>query len=297
MDSHSHSHIHTHLHHHEHSHNHHKASSKNIFIAFVLNFVFSIFEIIGGIITGSVAIISDAIHDFGDAISIGVSYYLEKKSKKKADENYTYGYGRFSVLGALITNLILIFGSIVVITNAIHRFVVPQEINYDGMILFAIVGTIVNLIATFVTSGGNSLNEKAVNLHMLEDVLGWIVVLIGAIIIKLTSWYFIDAVLSILVSIFILYNAIGFVITVVKIFLEKVPDEINISEIRKNILSIHNVEKIQSLHIWSIDGIEHCATIHVIVHNSNQDIKDNILKIFKKNKIVHYTIEMEDINI
>ena len=159
-------------------------TEKNILIAFLLNISFSLFELIGGMFTNSVAIVSDAIHDFGDSISIGISYFLEKKSKKKPDNKYTYGYTRYSILGAIITNSILITGSILVIINAVERIINPTEINYDGMIIFAVFGVIINFFAAQFTKEGDSLNQKAVNLHMLEDVLGWIVVLIGAIVIQ-----------------------------------------------------------------------------------------------------------------
>ena len=145
--------------------------------------------------TNSIAIISDAVHDLGDSLSIGISYFLEKKSKKKPDKNYTFGYTRYSVLGAIITNTILIIGSIIVIYNAIKRIINPVEINHNGMIIFAIVGALVNFIAAYMTKEGDSLNQKAVNLHMLEDVLGWIAVLIGAIIIKFTNFNLIDQIL------------------------------------------------------------------------------------------------------
>ena len=113
-------------------------TEKNILVAFVLNLLFSIFEFVGGIFTGSVAIISDAIHDIGDALSIGISYFLEKKSKKQPDDVYTYGYARYSVIGSVITTLILLFGSVMVIYNAILRIINPVPINYNGMILFAV---------------------------------------------------------------------------------------------------------------------------------------------------------------
>ncbi|MBR5246131.1 MAG: cation transporter, partial [Clostridia bacterium] len=172
-------------------------TEKNILIAFILNLSFSIFEIIGGFFTGSVAIVSDAIHDMGDAASIGISYFLEKKSKKQPDETYTYGYARFSVIGSVITTLILLFGSVMVIYNAVMRIFNPVEINYNGMIIFAVVGAVVNFIAAYFTKDGDSLNQKAVNLHMLEDVLGWIVVLIGAIIMRFTDISIIDPIMSI----------------------------------------------------------------------------------------------------
>lgn len=171
-------------------------TERNILIAFILNLAFSIFEFVGGIITGSVAIMSDAVHDIGDAASIGVSYFLEKKGEK------------YSIIGAFITTITLLIGSVVTICNAVSRLIDPTRINYDGMIVFAIVGVGVNLCAAFVTREGDSLNQKAVNLHMLEDVLGWIVVLIGAIVMRFTDFARLDPIMSIGVSAFILINAI-----------------------------------------------------------------------------------------
>ena len=183
-------------------------TERNIFFAFILNLLFSVFEFIGGIFTSSVAIISDAIHDIGDSASIGVSFFLEKKSKKQPDEKYTYGYARYSVLGGVITTFILLFGSAMVIYNAILRIINPVEINYNGMIIFAIVGVCVNFGAALLTRDGDSLNQKAVNLHMLEDVLGWIVVLVGAIVMRFTDFYVIDPLMSIGVAMFIFINAL-----------------------------------------------------------------------------------------
>jgi len=171
-------------------------TERNILIAFILNLAFSIFEFVGGIVTGSVAIMSDAVHDIGDAASIGVSYFLEKKGEK------------YSLIGAFITTITLLIGSIVTICNAIGRLIDPAKINYDGMIVFAIVGVCVNLCATFVTREGDSLNQKAVNLHMLEDVLGWLVVLVGAIVMRFTDFALLDPIMSIGVSVFIFINAL-----------------------------------------------------------------------------------------
>ncbi|MBQ3554017.1 MAG: cation transporter [Clostridia bacterium] len=182
-------------------------TEKNILIAFILNLAFSIFEMVGGIITGSVAIASDALHDLGDAVSIGISYLFERKSRRQPDEVYTYGYARSSVLGGIITTLILLVGSVVVLIGAVLRIITPVKINYGGMIVFAIFGVIVNLIAAYVTHGGDSINQKAVNLHMLEDVLGWLVVLIGAFLMHFTDWALLDPLLSIGVTLFILVHA------------------------------------------------------------------------------------------
>ncbi len=268
-------------------------TEKNILIAFILNLFFSIFEIIGGFFTGSVAIISDAIHDLGDATSIGISYFLEKKSKKQPDETYTYGYARFSVIGSVITTLILLFGSVMVIYNAIMRIINPVEINYNGMIIFAIVGALVNFIAAYFTKDGDSLNQKAVNLHMLEDVLGWLVVLAGAVIMRFTDISIIDPLMSMAVAIFILINAIKNLKEVLDLFLEKIPNNISIEEIKEHLIEIDGVLGVHHIHIWSMDGQQNYATMHIVAEENSHTIKDKIREELKEHGIGHATLEIE----
>lgn len=269
-------------------------TDKNILIAFLLNLFFSVFELIGGIFTNSIAIISDAVHDFGDSLSIGISYFLEKKSKKKPDKKYTFGYTRYSVLGAIITNTILIIGSVIVIYNAIKRIITPVEINHNGMIIFAIVGALVNFIAAYMTKEGDSLNQKAVNLHMLEDVLGWIAVLIGAIVIKFTNFNLIDPILSILVAIYILIHALKSYKKIFNLFLEKTPEEIEIDELKEHILNIKDVEGVHHIHIWSIDGYNHFATMHIVTDTKKvTELKKSIKEELSEHGISHTTIEIE----
>ena len=271
-------------------------TEKNILVAFLLNLAFSIFELIGGIFTNSVAIISDALHDFGDSISIGVSYFLEKKSKKKPDSSYTFGYLRYSTLGAVITNTILIIGSILVIINAVKRIINPVPINYNGMIIFAIFGVIVNGLAAYFTKEGDSLNQKAVNLHMLEDVLGWGVVLIGAILIKFTEITLIDAVMSIGVAIFILSHAINSFKSIIDLFLEKIPEGIEIEELKEHLHEIENVKDVHHIHVWSLDGFNHYATMHVVTDlKDTQELKKKIKEELSEHGIGHTTIEFEEL--
>lgn len=264
----------------------------NILLAFILNFCFSIFEFIGGIVTNSISILSDSIHDLSDALTILLSYFLEKKSKREPDLKYTYGYIRYSVLGGLITTIILIISSIFLIYNAIKRILNPVLIDYDGMLVLAIIGVLVNLISIFVTRKGTSLNQKAVNLHMLEDFFGWIVVLIGSIVIKFTNLSIIDPILSILVSLFIFLNAIKNLKTIINLFLEKTPDNVDISFVKKQLLKIDNVVDIHHIHVWSIDGYNNYATLHVII-DKDIKVKENIRKELLKYNIIHVTIELD----
>ncbi len=268
-------------------------SEKNILIAFILNLCFSIFEFIGGIFTGSVAIMSDAVHDIGDAASIGFSYFLEKKSKKQPDERYTYGYARYSVLGGVITTFILLFGSAAVIVNAVGKILNPTEINYDGMIIFGIIGVIVNFSAAYFTHGGESVNQRAVNLHMLEDVLGWVVVLIGAVVMRFTDWYLLDPIMSIGVAIFILVNAIKNLKTVLDIFLEKTPNNISVDEIKNHICEIDGVQDAHHIHLRSLDGQSIYATMHIVTDGDPHTIKELVRKELNEHGITHSTLELE----
>ena len=272
-------------------------SEKNILTAFILNISFSIFELIGGIFTNSISIISDAVHDFGDALSIGISLILEKISKKKPDEKYTYGYARYSVLGALITTIVLTIGSIFVILGGINRILNPKPINYDGMIIFAIFGVVINFLAAYFTREGNSINQKAVNLHMIEDVLGWVVVLIGAILMKFTNISLVDSIMSIGIAIFILINAFKNLKDILDLFLEKTPKDISIEEIKNHLLEMKEILDVHHIHIWSMDGVTNYSTMHIVTEESNaKELKKKIRKEMNELGISHTTIEIEDKN-
>ena len=268
-------------------------TEKNILIAFILNFAFSIFECIGGIFTGSVAIVSDAIHDFGDAAGIGISYFLEKKSKRKPNDVFTYGYARYSTVGSLFVTSILIFNSIIVIYNSVMRIINPTKIDYDGMILISVIGICINFIATYFTHGGESLNQKAVNLHMIEDVLGWIIVLIGAIAMRFTNIPVIDPVMSVCVATFILFNTSKTLKEALNIFLEKAPTNLSSERIKKEILSITGVFDVFHIHVWSLDGEINCATMHIITDYNPSKIKEHIREKLHYLGIEHVTLELE----
>ena len=268
-------------------------TQKNILIAFILNLSFAVFEFAGGILTGSIAIMSDAIHDIGDAASIGASCFLENKSSRQPDEKYTYGYARFSVLGSLINTLILLTGSGVVIYNAIARLFFPTDVDHSGMIIFAVIGIAVNLTAAVITHKGESLNQKAVNLHMLEDVLGWVVVLIGAVIMKFTDITLIDPLMSIGVSVFILIHAVKNGKKILDLFLEKIPDGIDINDLYHHICNIDGVIDVHHIHIRSIDGQRNYATMHVVTSSNPHEVKEKIRKELKEHGICHSTLELE----
>ena len=250
---------------HNHSHNH--TSTKNIKIAFYLNLCFTILEIIGGIYVNSIAIISDAIHDLGDTISLGTAWYLDVKSKKKADKKFSFGYNRFSLLGALISSIILIGGSIYVINEAIGRILNPEHTNAQGMMVFAIIGIFINGYAAWKLSGGKSMNEKVASWHLLEDVLGWVAVLIVAIILSFKDIHYLDPALSLLITIYILWNVIKRLKETLFIFLQGVPKDVDVNQIKSKILNLKFVSSMHHTHIWSLEGEHHVFTTHIKLLN------------------------------
>ena len=271
------------------------STKRNILIAFLLNLGFSVFELLGGVFTGSVAIFADAFHDFADAVSIGISYFCEKKSEREPDERYTYGYGRYSVLGGLITTTVLVVGSVFVILSGIDRIIHPKPINYQGMLIFAIIGVIVNSLAAFFTREKNSLNQRAVNLHMLEDALGYAVVLVGAVIMYFTDIKIIDPLMSIGVALFILINALKNFKEIGSLFLAKTPENISVKEIKEHISELEGVKEVHHVHLWSWDGSNTYATLHAVVDGDAKEIKRLMRQELSEHGISHVTIEIEQV--
>ncbi len=267
-----------------------KKSENNMIIAFILNLIFTIIEIIGGIFTNSISIISDAVHDLGDSISIGIAIILEKISKKKPDKMYTYGYLRFSIIGAIINLLILSIGTTIVLYNAIPRLINPEVVNYEGMFWLAIAGIVINLIGTLRTNKGTNISEKVISLHLLEDMLGWIAVLIVSLVIKEYKVYILDPILSIGISIIILINIVKNIKKVLDIILEKVPKGIKIDDIKRKIEENKDVKEIHHIHVWTLDGNNNYLTAHICL-NKNLDL-ENVEKIIEniKHEISHFNI-------
>ena len=302
-DQSTHSHHHPHSHsqhsHSHHSHHHsHSSSEKNISVAFFLNLFFVFIEIAGGIITNSFAIISDAIHDLGDCGAIGLAFIFEKFSQKKPDKKYTYGYKRYSLLSAIITSLILVIGSVAIIFGSIERFKSPEEIKSLPMLIIAVFGAIINGIAAFKTSHGNGANEKAINLHMLEDVFGWIAVLIGSIFIHLFQWYFIDTLLSIIISAFLLFHSIKNILYTVSILLEKTPYDFNCEDYEAEISKLPGVENVHHIHVWSLDDETILATIHITLSedffpDKYSEAQKNVKEASKNFGINHLTVQID----
>lgn len=285
---------------HNHSHSHaHPQDVKNIKTAFFLNLFFSLVEVVGGIYTNSVSILSDAIHDLGDSISLGMAWYFQKISKKQSNQKYTYGYKRFSILGALITSIVLIVGSVIILSEAIPRIFYPQEPHAKGMIILAVVGILINGAAMLQLKKGNSLNEKVVSLHFLEDVLGWVAVLVGALIMHFFNLPIIDPLLSIIIAIFVLKNVYGNIHEISRIILQGTPQSIETENLKLKILKIDDeIQSIHDFHLWTVDGKYNVLTMHIVLKTAKTpkelvELKEKIRYYLTDNEIEHTTIEFE----
>jgi cobalt-zinc-cadmium efflux system protein len=286
----------------DHVHNHfHEghATGKNIATAFFLNILFCFIEVIGGILTNSVAILSDALHDLGDSFSLGLAWYLQKVSARKPDKKFTYGYGRFTILSALINSVILLTGSVFVLTESIKRILEPAQTNAGGMMVLAIIGVLVNGFAVLRLRKGESLNEKVVSLHLLEDVLGWVAVLAGSIIMQFADLPVLDPILSTGISIYILFNVFRNLRSAFRMMLQGMPGNIDEKLIRESLLELPNVVKLHDLHIWSLDSEYTVLTIHLVVEDGIKKEEQQALRtaahfLLKRLAIQHSTIEIEE---
>jgi cobalt-zinc-cadmium efflux system protein len=280
-----------------HQHNH-SDGAHSLAIAFLLNLSFTIFEVIGGLMTNSIAILSDAVHDAGDSLSLGLAWYLHRVSSRESDTNFTYGYRRFSALGALITGVLLVIGLGFVLANAVPRLANPEPVHGAGMLGIAVVGIVFNGAAALRLRGGSSLNERVASWHLLEDVLGWVAVLIGSVIVLFWNLPIVDPILSIPISAFVLWNVLKNLRKVFAVFLQRVPDGFDTDGFIRSVQALPKVKDVHHTHVWTLDGERHVLTTHIVVEQSatRQDVaelKCRVTGFVKQEAFEHVTIDVE----
>ncbi|MEG1377321.1 MAG: cation diffusion facilitator family transporter [Myroides sp.] len=286
-------------------------ANKQLSLAFFLNLFFAVIELVGGILTNSTAIIADAFHDFMDAVAIGIAVYMDKFSKKPASSTFAYGYRRFALLSAIIMSAILLVGAAFMLYNGFIFINKPREVNSLGMLGLAVLGIAVNGFAFLRIKKGNEhehhhahahtshdANSKAIMLHLLEDVLGWIAVLLGAIVMYFTNWYWIDSVLTIAIALFIAYNALRNLYDTFAVLLQAVPKEIDLQKFTTELSQINNITKINDLKVWSMDGQQHIATLKIQVNTTNLEelivLKDQLYTLLNNYKVTDITLQIDN---
>ena len=271
------------------------SSKTSIWLAFFLNLSYAIVEFIAGGIFGSSAVLADAVHDLGDALAIGLSACLETISNRQEDKRYTLGYKRFSLLGAMLTALILLTGSVMMLLENIPRLLSPQPVNYQGMLWLGVIAILINLLASLIVRKGRTKNEAILTLHFLEDILGWLAVILVAGVLYVTDWYFLDPLLSLLISSFILWKAIPRFWSTLKIFLDAVPEGVETAELEKELAALANVKSVNQLSIWSMDGLENDAIVHLCLEDWSQmvETKDAVRHLLRDRGVHNITIEVD----
>ena len=271
------------------------SSKTSIWLAFFLNLSYAIVEFIAGGIFGSSAVLADSVHDLGDAMAIGLSALLETISNREEDSRYTLGYKRFSLLGAMLTAVILMIGSVLVILENITKLFNPQPVNDEGILWLGIIAVAINVLASLVVRKGKTKNESILSLHFLEDTLGWLAVILMAIILRFTDWYILDPLLSLVISIFILTKAIPRFWSALKIFLDAVPEGLETGDLEKDLEALTNVKSVNQLSIWSMDGLENNAIIHICLEDWEEmtETKNQVRQLLEERGVQNITIEVD----
>lgn len=271
------------------------SSKTSIWLAFFLNLSYAIVEFIAGGIFGSSAVLADSVHDLGDAIAIGISALLETISNREEDRQYTLGYKRFSLLGAMLTAVILMIGSVLVILENVTKIVHPQPVNEEGILWLGVIAVAINVLASLVVRKGKTKNESILSLHFLEDTLGWLAVILMAIILRFTDWYILDPLLSLVISIFILSKAIPRFWSALKIFLDAVPEGVDMKQVKSGLERMDNVASVNQLNLWTMDGLEKNAIVHVCLKEMEhmETCKESIRIFLKDCGFQNVTIEID----
>jgi cobalt-zinc-cadmium efflux system protein len=282
--------------HHDHAHSH--EGEVGLRGAFFLNLGFAVVELVGGILTNSVAILSDAVHDFGDSFTLGVSWYLERYSSREPTDRQTFGYKRFSLMGALLSALVLLIGSVFILLEAVPRLWNPEEVNPEGMLPLAVVGITVNLIAALRLRGGKKLNQRVILLHLLEDLLGWVGVLVVSVILLFVDLPILDPILSIAITVFVLSRIIPHLRRTLRVFLQYAPDDIEIQEVKDRLSEMEEIKEVHDVHLWSLDGNYTLFSAHIVLTrdtdlSEQEEIKRRIKDVLKSMQIQHATLEFE----
>lgn len=245
----------------DHIHLHSDTAGRNILSAFFINLTFTVISLIGGWLTNSMAIISDSIHDLGCTLSIALAWVFERIAGHTPTPRFTFGYRRFTLLGAFVNAFILLGGASIVLYESFGRMASPEEVNAEGMLWFALLAILCKGLAVWRTWKGASVNQRMVSLHLLGDCLGWVAVLLASIVMMFVEIPLLDPILSVCISLYILYNVVRNLIVAFRIVLEGVPVTIDYLTLKAEMKALEGVDEIEALRVWSMDNVHHAATV------------------------------------
>ena len=280
--------------HHEHDH----ASERRIRTAFFLNLAFTLIEIAGGVWTNSVSVLSDALHDLGDSLALALTWRFARLSGRSGDAVFTFGYRRFSLLGGLVMGVVLLGGGAVVLLEAVPRLFSPEAANARGMFALAVGGIVVNGAAALRMHGGHGIGERIVTWHFVEDVLGWVGVLVVSIVMWFRNVPILDPILSIAITVYVLWNVGRRLKDTFVVLLQGVPPGVSLQKIEQAMREVPGVCDVHHTHIWSQDGERHVLTTHAVIECADSYDDVAAVRSLLKDRlrtlgIGHATIEIE----
>lgn len=276
------------------THHHHKKAGENLAFVFFMNLAFNIIVIVGGLATNSMAILADCIHDMSDTISIAFAWILEHVAQKDSTDNYSYGYQRFSILGAVVISVFVIIMALVILQEAIPRLFSPEGVDAEGMLIVAVVGIVFKSISVYRLHEGETFNEKAILIHQLGDIFEWVAILILSVVLMFWDGApYLDPFVSIGIALWLIFNLGRNLYKSLEVLLQKTPDYFDVEEFRASINAIEGVDAIEDFHAWSLDGIDSVLTLKVAIDDldNRERIKKEIYSIASKYHIVDITIE------
>lgn len=273
-------------------------SERNIRVAFFLNLIFTVAEFAGGLLFSSLAITADALHDLGDSFSLGLAWSFERLSGRRPTALFSYGYRRFSLVAAFANGVVLLVGGTLILWSAVPRLLSPVRPDAPGMLLFAIVGILVNGAAAVRLRRGHTLNEQVVAWHLVEDLLGWAAILFVSLVLMVWDLPVLDPAVSILITLVVLVNVVRNLRRTVVIFLQGVPPSLSLQAVGDQLGRLPGVTGVHDLHLWSLDGEHHILTAHVLIPEGSTGEEAMAIKCRVRDAatalgIQHATLEME----
>ncbi len=273
-----------------HSHNHsHSAETSGLKLAItiLLNFLITIVEIIGGIISGSLSLISDALHNFSDGIAVIISYIAIRLNRRPKDEKYTFGYKRAEILAAVFNASVLIGISLYLFFEAYNRFTNPEHVQGGLMTVVASIGLLANVIGTLLLKSGskNNMNIRAAYLHLLSDAVSSVGVIIGGLFIYFYNIYWIDPLLTVLISLYIIRESYSIVREATEVLMMAAPPDLSIKELEKELLTLEGIKNIHHVHLWKIN--EHDIHFEAHVNVKDQMISNTEILLEEAEKLLH----------
>jgi len=285
---------------HEHHHHHHQVSGKNIAVTILLNILITVGQVIGGMIAGSMALLTDALHNFSDVVALLLSYVANRISKRKSTAKQTFGFKRAEILSAFINAAVLIGIAVFLIIEAAQRFFNPIEIQSDIVIWFAFGSIVINLASVLMLQkdAKESMNIKSAYLHLMTDVMTSVAVLIGGILMKYYAIFWVDTVLSIAIAVYLIFSSYQLLFDTIKILMQFTPSGIDLDIINERIVEIENVKNLHHVHIWQLDEKMTLFEAHIdlsknITIEAFQQILDQVDSILHNYGIYHTNIQPE----